>query len=184
MTGCPFCRSERLRPHAGVLSPLDSRSLLYFRCAQCASLLQRPLPESGRLERYYEAYIDIKAAMNPGYLEGSSFQSISRERDLTFTEIGFDTRRIASSRNVELGCANGLFLRYLKERGSAQTAGIDISSVLLAVIRVEGVQLLHGFGTRFGLGDNRLHIHKADFSFGASRKAQTEYEKACQNASS
>ncbi len=116
----------------------------YFRCTQCSSLLQRPLPEPGLLERYYESYLDIKAVMNPGYLEGDTFAALCRERDLTFKEIGFDRQRIPSSRNVELGCANGLFLKYLKDSGSAQTVGIDISAALLAAIRLQDVTLIKG----------------------------------------
>jgi SAM-dependent methyltransferase len=73
--------------------------------------------------------------MNPGYLDEDSFAALSRERDLTFAEIGFDLRRIEAGRNVEIGCANGLFVRYLACRGSAHSVALDISESLIQAAR-------------------------------------------------
>ncbi len=73
--------------------------------------------------------------MNPGYLDESSYAALSRERTLTLSEIGFPLSRVALGRNVELGCANGLFVRFLAEAGSASTVGLDVSESLLSLAR-------------------------------------------------
>lgn len=73
--------------------------------------------------------------MNPGYLDEASYAALARERDLTLSEIGFPEGRIARGRNVELGCANGLFVRYLAERGSGSIVGLDVSESLLSLAR-------------------------------------------------
>ena len=122
---CPFCLSPRR--HA--------LSTPYARCGGCGSVLQWPLPSADRIESYYESYLDAKGAMNPGYLDEASCAALARERDLTLSEIGFPADRIARGRNVELGCANGLFVRYLVGRGSVSTLGLDVSESLLAAAR-------------------------------------------------
>lgn len=82
--------------------------------------------------------------MNPGYLDNAQREALARERDLTFSEIGFPLERIVSGDNVELGCANGHFLSWLLSKGSASTVGLDISADLLSGIDLPNVSLMRG----------------------------------------
>ncbi len=127
---CPFCGSD-------VFARVGGRASMspYWRCRSCSSIMQRPLPDRRDIADYYESYLDHKASMNPGYLDEASYAALSRERDLTFVEIGFDVRRIEEGRNVEIGCANGLFIKYLADRGSTHSMALDISESLIQAAR-------------------------------------------------
>src|SRR5688572_5420637 len=106
--------------------------------------MQWPLPDNDKILAYYATYFSIKHAMNPGYLDDSQYEGLRRERDMTLREIGFPKERIATGRNIELGCANGHFLRYLVEYGSMSTTGIDISRELLDAVKTPGTTLIQG----------------------------------------
>ncbi len=122
---CPFCGSAR---RSALRRP-------YWLCRGCGSVLQYPLPSPGEIEAYYESYLATKAAMNPGYLDEESYAALARERTMTLAEIGYPLSRVATGRNAELGCANGLFVRFLAEAGSRSTVGLDVSESLLALAR-------------------------------------------------
>jgi SAM-dependent methyltransferase len=141
---CPFCQSSRFVLVGNLPSLISPEPVKYHRCCSCGSVIQRPLPDPLALSRYYESYLDIKADMNPGYLDEASWQAHRSERDKTLSEIGFPRERIARMRNTELGCANGLFLRYLVEKGSSSTVGLDISKTLLSKITLPSVRLVAG----------------------------------------
>jgi SAM-dependent methyltransferase len=117
-----FCQSE---------SKINHRKVNYYCCKKCAAIIQSPYPNPEILQKYYESYFDIKQTLNSGYLTENQYNSLKSERDKTLKELGFDKKRIESGINVELGCANGLFLRYLAENGSTKTLGIDVSHSLL-----------------------------------------------------
>lgn len=129
--------------HALVRAPTGSTAQ-YFRCVRCSSLIQFPVPSPEQLQAYYETYIGHKTVMNPGYLDNAQREVLARERDLTFSEIGFPLERIASGTNVELGCANGHFLSWLLSKGSMSTLGLDISADLLSRIDLPNVNLKQG----------------------------------------
>ena len=82
--------------------------------------------------------------MNPGYLNQQGYNALKNERNMTLKEIGFDSKTIPNKTNIELGCANGHFLRYLVEMNSKETIGIDISDELLNSIDLNGVTLING----------------------------------------
>lgn len=120
----------------------------YRRCRGCGSVLQDPLPSPDEIEEYYESYLRTKAAMNPGYLDEASYAALARERTMTLAEIGYSLSRVAGGLNVELGCANGLFVRFLAEAGSVSTVGLDVSETLLSRARalpgVGGARFVRG----------------------------------------
>lgn len=142
---CDFCGSESFKNRPlKVYSQISKKSVSYYRCKECASLRQFPLPDEKTITDYYESYKEIKSEMNPGYLEQSQLAPFFKERDMTLAEIGFDTSAIKEQANVEVGCANGHFLRYLKSKEGSEVTGIDISQSLLDSIVIDDVKLLAG----------------------------------------
>ena len=141
---CPFCESSEYNKHYRILSRIGDKSVSYFRCRKCRSIMQYPHPDESTLTHYYNNYIEIKTRMNPGYLEQTAYRLLVAERDASFRDIGFSKRIIPDSVNIELGCANGHFLRYLNENGSRTTIGIDRSKALLDMIKLDNVTLIHG----------------------------------------
>lgn len=128
---CSYCGHKKVRSFCNLSSKINQRNVDYYVCKKCGAIIQLPYPDSEVLQKYYESYFDIKQTLNSGYLTENQYTSHKTERDKTLAELKFDKERIKNGINVELGCANGLFLRYLTENGSTKTLGIDVSHSLL-----------------------------------------------------
>lgn len=141
---CNFCLSDTYDRQYIIDASVLNKTVYYHRCGTCGSILQAPLPDEEELSSYYENYRVIKAELNPGYLDETAFQTLASERDKTLAEIGFQKENLKNAVNVELGCANGLFLRYLAENGSVSTIGIDRSQHMLDSIKAKNIRLIKG----------------------------------------
>lgn len=141
---CPYCHGDfKFKKKYKVVSKITGKRVNYYPCRKCGSFVQYPYPDPATIKNYYESYYEIKQKINNGYLKKDRYDSLKKERDQTFEELGFSKEQIASGVNLEFGCANGLFLRYLKENGSQTTIGIDISDQLLSSIDLSDVLLLN-----------------------------------------
>ncbi len=141
---CPYCMTKKERFFCQSESKINHRKVNYYCCKKCKAIIQFPYPNPEVLQQYYESYFDIKQTLNSGYLTENQYNSLKAERDKTLKELGFDRKRIESGVNAELGCANGLFLRYLAENGSTKTLGIDVSNSLLqeAIRRLSNARIV------------------------------------------
>lgn len=128
---CPYCGGGREHFFCSLSSKINRRNVNYYVCKKCSAVIQFPYPDKKILNEYYESYFEIKQKLNAGYLTENQYSSLKYERDKTFAELGFDKERIKNGVNAELGCANGFFLRYLKENGGINILGIDTSHSLL-----------------------------------------------------
>ncbi len=144
MIQCNYCNSTKYKKHYHIQSSLNSKIVSYYKCKRCGSIMQYPLPDENTIKEYYDNYKEIKKNMNPGYLDQQGYNALKNERNMTLREIGFNTKAISNRTNIELGCANGHFLRYLVEMNSKETIGIDISDELLNSIHLDGVTLING----------------------------------------
>lgn len=141
---CPFCLSDKISKKMVVYSSVLKKNVSYNICRSCGSINQFPMPSLAEIRDYYESYIDIKGEMNPGYLSEENLKPFFAERDKTLKEIGFSLSLIRERNNLEFGCANGQFLRYLKEKGGENITGIDISKKLIDSIDIDKVNLIAG----------------------------------------
>ena len=128
---CPYCGCKKEAFYCNLSSKINQRKVNYYKCCKCKALIQFPYPDKEVLQKYYESYFDIKQTLNAGYLTENQYNSLKAERNQTLQELKFDKERIRKGINVELGCANGLFLRYLAEYGGTKVLGIDVSFSLL-----------------------------------------------------
>ncbi|HOV15687.1 MAG TPA: class I SAM-dependent methyltransferase, partial [Spirochaetota bacterium] len=141
---CPFCKNNKISKNLRVFSKVLNKVVYYSLCKRCNSINQEDIPSIEEIKKYYESYIEIKKEMNPGYLTDNALKPFFDERDKTLNEIGFDINSVKNTTNLELGCANGHFLKYLKKKGALDVTGIDISQQLIDTINIEGVKLLVG----------------------------------------
>ncbi|HPO49173.1 MAG TPA: class I SAM-dependent methyltransferase [Spirochaetota bacterium] len=151
---CPFCQSDKILKKLRVYSEILKKERVCSVCKKCGSINQDTTPSESEIKEYYEAYEEIKGEMNPGYLSDDQLISFFRERDKTLKEIGFPISSIIQGANVELGCANGQFLRYLKNKNANNIVGIDISKKLIESVNLEGVKLINGDFTK--IDDNAV----------------------------
>lgn len=141
---CTFCNHNSFHKTITVFSSIRKKNVEYTSCKKCNSIHQVSLPNLTEIKEYYESYSDIKKQMNPGYLMTSQKKSFFNERDKTLWEIGFNKQLLKNTVNVELGCANGFFLEYLKKNGAKNIIGIDISESLIKSITIPGVKTFAG----------------------------------------
>ncbi|OHD15369.1 MAG: hypothetical protein A2Y34_08145 [Spirochaetes bacterium GWC1_27_15] len=140
---CTFCNSDKNKKLA-VYSEILKKEVFYYKCKKCNSINQYPIPTNEEIKNYYESYIEIKGNMNPGYLSKEQLTPFFNERDKTLSEIGFDLSIIKEKVNVELGCANGHFLQYLKNKEAKTIIGVDISENLVNLIKIPDIKFLIG----------------------------------------
>ena len=141
---CSFCDKSDFKNIIFKYSISQNKNIKYYKCSNCHSLHQYPMPEDKIIKKYYEKYIETKKILNPGYLKKENIPLLFSERDMTFSDIGFKKDWLKKAVNVELGCANGHFLYYLKKNGAKNIIGIDISKKLLTSINIKDVKLIIG----------------------------------------
>lgn len=144
MIKCQFCGSHVYKKTLNVKSEISDCVISYSVCSRCNSIIQNNYPDPQTLHDYYENYNKIKEIMNPGYLSDDNLKPFFEERYKTLSEIGFNIENIKNSVNIELGCANGHFLRFLSINGSSETIGIDVSQSLLDRINIDNVTTIRG----------------------------------------
>ena len=141
---CPFCKSQKISKKIKIYSEILKKDVYYCICKSCRSINQDTIPTRKEIKNYYESYIEIKNEMNPGYLNDNQLKPFFEERDKTLKEIGFSAKLIEKGSNVELGCANGQFLKYLKKNSAKYITGIDISEKLINSINIDNINLIVG----------------------------------------
>ncbi len=134
----PRCRlcGARARRTAARLSP----RIRYWACG-CGVTFPDPFPsESELFEVYDRGYMDLELPghglhlrFKPAYRE-----AYRRERDLTLSELGIEPATLVGRRILDVGCANGIFLDYLRGHG-VEATGIDISSEMVEAARARGL---------------------------------------------
>ncbi len=129
---CGFCGSNNFKTKQfDIQSKILDKVVSYYTCSKCGSIIQHPYPSKSELEEYYNNYISIKTEMNPGYLTEHDLSPFFIERHKTLSEIGFNLSDLQNNRvSVELGCANGNFLKFIHSNGGVHITGVDISKQL------------------------------------------------------
>ncbi len=141
---CPFCDSTIIKKPLKKKSIILKNKVNYYSCKNCSSIFQYPYPDDRHIHRYYDSYYSKKKIMNPGYLDEKNISNLFNERDKTLKEIGFQKKWLKKGNNVEFGCANGQFLKYLVKNDAKKIIGIDISKNLIKSIKLKKIKLYTG----------------------------------------
>lgn len=129
---CPVCkRSKKLSKQ---ISPV------YFQCFSCHSIYQYPIPDINTIKAYYESYKKIKFKMNPGYLSEKNFSQYKQIMEINFADLQINKSFFFKKKILDVGCANGDFLLFLKEK-NIQGSGIDISHDLVKNAQERGLDV-------------------------------------------
>ena len=107
---CRICHSNECLPYA-VKDDSHSinKSYHYVQCSRCRVVGLHPLPTEAELEALYET-----VHHKPHFHRNQ--QAYFAELDLTFSDITFDPSH-NPGRLLDIGCANGQFLDYMKLHG-------------------------------------------------------------------
>ncbi len=107
----------------------------YVICAGCDTSILYPLPTERILNKFYDSYTNEGG----NYLQARELDRniYFNDYDLTFSDLCFDLKQYWDI--LDVGCATGIFLEYLKERKCADTKGIDISSKMIEISKKKGL---------------------------------------------
>ncbi len=111
---CPLCEFSKYRS----LWKLDGYN--FSKCPQCGLVYQNPQPRSEEvIERYDDSYFSYEIENEDTFLNLML---------LGLNDIGFSAEVIKKGGKVlDIGCATGLFLEYMKKNGW-QTFGVEVCS--------------------------------------------------------
>lgn len=142
-SACPVCGNRSFAP---LFTKTNRTDYTLFRCTECAHRMLLPLPTADpslyednyfmkRTDRGYNNYF------SPGVRN-----EIERVLELNLKETGFfDFEKLLSDKrcSLDIGCAAGYCVSYLKRRGWA-AKGIDISESCTASAVREGLDVICG----------------------------------------
>ena len=126
--GCGICGSRKFRFDIG------KNGYEYAVCSGCGTSILNPVPSQDFLRDFYGKYeseggIYIKT-------REESKEDCFNTFDLDFSDLGFSPAGIKKA--LDIGCATGIFLEYLKSRGIS-AKGVDVSAEMVARAREKGL---------------------------------------------
>ena len=118
---CPICKISDFEEHLFEKNGFD-----FVRCEKCELIYTNPQPKVDLIEKIYK---NSESSEIWRKLQSSN-KEISWKRDYYFDTINFISKYIDISKKVELldlGCNNGLFLEYVREKTNWYNLGIDLN---------------------------------------------------------
>ncbi len=103
---CPICYNQRVKAH------WDCENFLFSSCSKCGHIYQNPMPQpSDLLQRYDEEYKEYEVE------NGEKFFTLMLYglRDAGLSRI--EAQVGSWARVLDIGCATGVLVRYLADRG-------------------------------------------------------------------
>ncbi|HEY4705872.1 MAG TPA: class I SAM-dependent methyltransferase [Thermodesulfobacteriota bacterium] len=135
LDSCRVCGGTEARPAALV------RGSQYVRCALCGVERMAKYPSAQELAAFYDSGYMSQRDDNPSihihFSEGYR-ESYFSEKDLTLADLKLEHSHLAGKRVLDVGCANGQFIEYLKRRGVEGAQGIDVSAEMVEIARKNG----------------------------------------------
>src|SRR5260221_588566 len=113
-------------------------------CAGCNVQRIYPYPQQGELAAYYnDKYLEKKCTGSVSHLLRFSAEyrpTVFGEYAQSIADMGLTGAMILNSKILDFGCADGIFLDWLRSEGAdpARLAGIDISEEMVQLARAKG----------------------------------------------
>jgi SAM-dependent methyltransferase len=141
---CPLCnvdQSEFVATVRDLLLGIEGEFTL-VRCPGCGLLYLNPQPTIEEIGRYYPPEYDSYVGTHSDQL--SWLRRLSVHYGL-YKRRRAVTRCLKKGRLLEVGCANGAFLNAMRESGSWDVYGVDISEHAIRYARDQlGLNVFHG----------------------------------------
>lgn len=151
---CPVCGGEDFS------LKWDLQGYAFSRCRNCGLLLQNPQPKSAELiQRYDREYFEYEIENAEPYLQ----LMLMALQDVDFfsgmeAAAGIADGKGCSKRFLDVGCATGALLAYLKKRGWKEK-GVEVCGPAAEYARsVRGVDVYTGTLENAGLEDSSFDI--------------------------
>lgn len=132
---CRICGSYEARPTALV------RGSQYVRCPLCGVERMAKYPDTEEIAAFYDSGYMSQRDENPSihiHFSQEYRESYFSEKDLTFSDLKLSHKDLIGRRILDVGCANGQFIEYLKRRAVEGAEGIDVSTEMVGMARKNG----------------------------------------------
>ncbi|MBN2159431.1 MAG: class I SAM-dependent methyltransferase [Spirochaetes bacterium] len=139
---CVICGSDEMRPLFTKASG-GGEDFTLVRCTRCGLEFVSPRPSVDEIGQYYsESYFMKRTDRGyDNYFSEATHREIERVIELNLRDLGFfeyEQSLAGERRALDIGCAAGYFLSYLKKRGW-ETTGVDISEACVEFARGAGI---------------------------------------------
>lgn len=134
--GCIYCASSRLTP---AYQRADGNEIVA--CQDCGLLFIRDIPDDLSALYGAEYFHKHDTATGQGYSDYASIAPISFRWQLALLRLWAGKNPLERRKLLDLGCANGLFLRLAASAGFGGT-GVEISDAAAASVRDQGFPVI------------------------------------------
>ena len=116
LAGCPICSSPERKPFLACLDHfLTKETFQIAECLDCGFRYTNPRPESGQLGKYYQSPEYISHSNTRKGIFNRIYQLV---RNYTLSgKHRLITRYVRSGSILDIGCASGEFLNFMKSKG-------------------------------------------------------------------
>ncbi len=144
---CVICGSRVNTPEFKKTSALGDEFTL-VKCNDCGLKFLSQVPDDKEIMKYYEENYFTKRTERgyDNYFSGKIKNEIERVFKLNLEDLGFfkyESQLVADRRSLDIGCAAGYFVNYLKGRGW-HSSGIDISGACVRFAKKSGLDISQG----------------------------------------
>jgi 2-polyprenyl-3-methyl-5-hydroxy-6-metoxy-1,4-benzoquinol methylase len=112
----------------------------YVRCNGCGTVRQYPYPGERELLEFYANYQTHKSSASV-YLTDAGYEAYSRDKLLTFADLGLSPAVFTGKRLCDVGCGIGQFLQFVQRFGPGPSFGLDLSEECVQSARARGLDV-------------------------------------------
>lgn len=155
---CPICNhSERTHLFTQQFAEIEGVTFLkgydVVQCEHCGFIFADQIPEQAQFDEYYERSSKYEGNYS-GHVPTEAMIDHFRQ-SLGFLEsslqgCGIDSKELNI---VDIGCATGNFLRFLKENGYTKLSGIDPSAECVQILKRNGIHAVQSSLFQTGHGE-------------------------------
>lgn len=111
----------------------------WVRCIKCKVQRIFPYPTIEELKKFYNDNYTSKKwddGVDSSLRYSDSYKkTVFDEYDITLSDIDIPVHELKNKHLLDIGCANGIFLDFLKNNGIIDTFGIDISEEMITIAK-------------------------------------------------
>lgn len=142
---CPICnQTERSHLFTQRFAEIQGVTFLkgydVIQCKHCGFLFADQIPEQAQFDKYYEQsskYEGNYSGHVPSEVLKNQFHQSLRFLEATLQGCGIASKNLNI---VDIGCATGNFLQYLKANGYSRLVGVDPSAKCVQILKEHGIQ--------------------------------------------
>jgi 2-polyprenyl-3-methyl-5-hydroxy-6-metoxy-1,4-benzoquinol methylase len=116
----------------------------YMVCRKFSSASFHPVPSLDEINEFYQNYVTYKSGLTE-YMTDASYPGFVTNLELTMTDLGHPFSNSSKAKLIDIGCGNGFFLQYIKEKFPLiEARGMDLSQECVEKCKFKGLNVSLG----------------------------------------